>query len=119
MKGQLLFEIDPRSYRAAVELAQGQLAQANGQLAQSRAQLVQAKAQLASAEANQRKAQLDEDRYVPLAQQQRDRRNAGPERGGELEPGPGRHHRTSEQLGKRDHCPGREGITHTIQLHPP
>ena len=56
---------------------------------------------------------------VALAQQQRDRRNAGPERGGELEPGPGRHHRTSEQLGKRDHCPGREGITHTIQLHPP
>ncbi len=69
-KGQLLFQIDPRSYQAAVELTQGQLAQANGQLAQSRAQLLQAKAQLASAEANQRKAQLDEDRYVPLAQQQ-------------------------------------------------
>jgi len=69
-KGQLLFEIDPRSYQAAVELAQGQLAQANGQLAQSRAQLVQANAELASAEANQRKAQLDENRYVPLAQQQ-------------------------------------------------
>src|SRR6266446_7475143 len=69
-KGQLMFEIDPRSYRAAVELAQGQLAQANGQLAQSRAQLVQANAELASAEANQRKAQLDEDRYVPLAKQQ-------------------------------------------------
>ena len=69
-KGQLLFEIDPRSYRAAVALTQGQLAQANGQLAQSRAQFLQAKAQLGSAEANQRKAQLDEDRYVPLAQQQ-------------------------------------------------
>jgi membrane fusion protein (multidrug efflux system) len=32
--------------------------------------LVQANAELASAEANQRKAQLDENRYVPLAQQQ-------------------------------------------------
>jgi membrane fusion protein (multidrug efflux system) len=31
---------------------------------------VQAKAQLLSAEANQRKAQMDEDRYIPLAQQQ-------------------------------------------------
>ena len=69
-KGQLLFEIDPRSYQAAVELTQGQLAQANGQLAQSRAQFLQANAQLASAEASQRKAQLDEDRYVPLAKQQ-------------------------------------------------
>jgi membrane fusion protein (multidrug efflux system) len=32
--------------------------------------LVQAQAQLASAEANQRKAQMDEDRYLPLAEQQ-------------------------------------------------
>ena len=31
---------------------------------------MQAQAQLTSAEANQRKAQLDEDRYIPLAQQQ-------------------------------------------------
>ncbi len=31
---------------------------------------MQAQAQLLSAEANQKKAQLDEDRYVPLAQQQ-------------------------------------------------
>src|SRR2546425_4591303 len=69
-KGQLLFEIDARSYQAALELTQGQLAQANGQLAQSKAQFLQANAQLATAEANQRKAQLDEDRYVPLAQQQ-------------------------------------------------
>ena len=48
----------------------GQLAQANAQLAQARAGLVQAQAQLVSAEANQQKAQMDEDRYVPLAQQQ-------------------------------------------------
>ncbi len=48
----------------------GQLAQAKAQLAQANAGLVQAQAQLLSAEANQRKAQLDEDRYTPLAQQQ-------------------------------------------------
>lgn len=69
-KGQLLFQIDPRPFQAAVDQAEGQLAQANGQLAQARAQLVQAQAQLLSAEANQRKAQLDEDRYAPLARQQ-------------------------------------------------
>jgi RND family efflux transporter MFP subunit len=62
-KGQLLFEIDPRPFQAAVDQAQGQLAQANGQLAQ-------AKAQLATAEANQGRTQLDVDRYVPLAKQQ-------------------------------------------------
>jgi RND family efflux transporter MFP subunit len=69
-KGQLLFEIDPRPFQAAVDQAQGQLAQANGQLALAKAQLLQAQAQLVSAEAGQRKTQLDVDRYVPLAKQQ-------------------------------------------------
>jgi len=69
-QGQLLFEIDPRPFQAAADQAVGQLAQANAQLAQAKAGFIQAKAQLTSAEANQRKAQLDEDRYVPLAQQQ-------------------------------------------------
>src|SRR5579862_5070567 len=69
-KGQLLFEIDPRPFQAALEQAQGQLAQANGQLAQAKAQLVQSQAQLAQAEANQVRTQLDVDRYVPLAKQQ-------------------------------------------------
>jgi membrane fusion protein (multidrug efflux system) len=68
-KGQLLFEIDPRPFQAAVDQAQGQLAQANAQLAQSKAQLLQAQAQLVTAEANQGRTQLDEDRYVPLAKQ--------------------------------------------------
>src|SRR5271169_815653 len=40
-KGQLLFQIDPRPFQAALELAQGQLAQAEGQRAQARAQLAQ------------------------------------------------------------------------------
>jgi len=55
-KGQLLFEIDPRPFQAALDQAEGQLAQA--------------KAQLATAEAVQRRTQLDVEKYTPLAQQQ-------------------------------------------------
>jgi membrane fusion protein (multidrug efflux system) len=68
--GQLLFEIDARPLQAAADQAEGQLAQAKAQLLQAQSALLQARAQLMSAEANQRKAQLDEDRYIPLAQQQ-------------------------------------------------
>src|SRR5258708_4902001 len=69
-KGQLLFEIDPGPFQAALDQARGQLAQANGQVASTKAQLVQTEAQLAVAEANQVRTQLDVDRYVPLAKQQ-------------------------------------------------
>jgi RND family efflux transporter MFP subunit len=69
-KGQLLFQIDQRPFQAAVDQAAGQVAQANAQFSQAKAGLVQAQSQLASAEANQRKAQFDEERYIPLAQQQ-------------------------------------------------
>jgi len=69
-KGDLLFQIDPRPYQAALDQAQGQLAQSQGQLAQARAQLTQSEAQVSVAEANQRRTQLDVDRYTPLAQQQ-------------------------------------------------
>ncbi len=69
-KGQLLFQIDPRPFQAALELAQGQQAQTEGQVAQARAELAQAQAQVVVAEANQRRTQLDVDRYIPLAQQQ-------------------------------------------------
>jgi membrane fusion protein (multidrug efflux system) len=69
-KGQLLFQIDPRPYQAALDQSQGQLAQSQGQLEQARAGLAQAEAQVAVAEANQRRTQLDVDRYTPLAQQQ-------------------------------------------------
>jgi len=69
-KGQLLFDIDPRPFQAAVDQANGQLAQARAQLSQAQAGLLQAQSQLAAAEANQHKAQLDEDRYVPLAKQE-------------------------------------------------
>jgi membrane fusion protein (multidrug efflux system) len=69
-KGQLLFEIDPRPFQAALDQAQGQLAQARGQLAQAKAQLAQTQAQLAQSMANQQRAQLDVDKYAPLAKQQ-------------------------------------------------
>ena len=69
-QGQLLFEIDARPFQAAVDQAAGQLAQAKAQVAQAQAGLVQAQAQLVSAEANQRKAQLDEEKYTPLFEQQ-------------------------------------------------
>ena len=59
-KGQLLFEIDPRPFQAALD-------QAKGQLAQAQAQLIQNQAQLATAEANQLKSQLDVEKYDPLA----------------------------------------------------
>ena len=55
-KGQLLFEIDPRTFQAALDQMRAQLANANGQLAQ--------------AEANQVKAQLDVNRFTPLAKEQ-------------------------------------------------
>jgi RND family efflux transporter MFP subunit len=69
-KGQLLFQIDPRPFQAALDQAQGQVAQAEGQVAQAKAELSLAEAQVTVAEANQRRTQLDVDRYIPLAQQQ-------------------------------------------------
>lgn len=82
-KGQLLFEIDPRPFQAAVDQANGQVAQFQGQLEQATSQVAQAEAQLAAAnsqlsqaqaqmaqaEANQVKTQLDVDKYRPLAEQ--------------------------------------------------
>jgi membrane fusion protein (multidrug efflux system) len=55
-RGQLLFEIDPRPFQAALDQAQGLLAQA--------------KAQLATAEAVQRRTELDVEKYTPLAKEQ-------------------------------------------------
>jgi membrane fusion protein (multidrug efflux system) len=59
-EGQLLFQIDPRPFQAALDQARGQLALAQAQLAQS-------EAQLATAEANQLQSQLNVDKYGPLA----------------------------------------------------
>jgi membrane fusion protein (multidrug efflux system) len=82
-KGQLLFEIDPRPFQAALDQANGQVAQFQGQLeqansqvtqaeaqvGQANSQLLQTQAQLAQAQANQVKTQLDVNKYAPLAEQ--------------------------------------------------
>ena len=82
-KGQLLFEIDPRPFQAALDQANGQVAQFEGQLeqaksqvtqseaqaAQANSQLLQAQAQLAQAQANEVKTQLDVNKYAQLVEQ--------------------------------------------------
>jgi RND family efflux transporter MFP subunit len=55
-KGQLLFEIDPRPFQAALDQAEGQLAQA--------------RANLANAQAVQGRTELDVNRYTPLVKEQ-------------------------------------------------
>jgi RND family efflux transporter MFP subunit len=65
--GQLLFEIDPRPFQAALDQAKATLAQAEGQLAQANSQLLEAQAQVLRAEATQGRTQLDVNRYTPLA----------------------------------------------------
>jgi membrane fusion protein (multidrug efflux system) len=65
-KGQLLFEIDPRPFEAAVMQASGQYAQARAQLAEAQAGFATAESNLATAQATQLRTQLDEDRYAPL-----------------------------------------------------
>jgi RND family efflux transporter MFP subunit len=69
-KGQLLFEIDPRPFDAALAQVEGQLSQAKGQLAQAKAQLAQSQAQLQQSMASQKRTQMDVDKYTPLAKQQ-------------------------------------------------
>ena len=55
-KGQLLFQIDPRPFEAALD--------------QAKAQLAQAQAQLGNAEATQLQAELNVNKYAPLVKEQ-------------------------------------------------
>lgn len=55
-QGQLLFQIDSRPFQAALDQAEGQLAQA--------------KARLSNAQAVQHRTELDVERYTPLAKEQ-------------------------------------------------
>src|SRR5215471_10219856 len=59
--GDVLFEIDPRPFQAALDQNRAQLAQAKSQQSQAQAQVIQAKAQLA-------KAEQDVTRDTPLAE---------------------------------------------------
>ena len=79
--GDLLFQIDPRSYQNAVDEAKAKLRQAESQVeqvlaqldaakaqvAQAKAQVAQASAAVARAEAQEHKTALDVARYTPLA----------------------------------------------------
>ena len=81
--GDLLFQVDPRPYQAAVDQAEANLLQAQSQLSQATAQVsasqaqveqalakvAQDKAQVKKAEADQRRTELDVGRYTPLAEQ--------------------------------------------------
>src|SRR5919109_4629719 len=80
--GDLLFQVDPRPYQAALEQAEAQLLQAESQLSQAKAQVsasqaqveqalakvAQDEAQVKRAEADQRRTELDVGRYTPLAE---------------------------------------------------
>ena len=80
--GDLLFQVDPRPYQAALDQAEANLLQAESQLSQAKAQVsggqaqveqalakvTQEEAQLKRAEADQRRTELDVGRYTPLAE---------------------------------------------------
>ena len=80
--GDLLFQVDPRPYQAALAQAEANLLQAQSQLSQAKAQVsashaqveqalakvAQDEAQVKKAEADQRRTELDVGRYTPLAE---------------------------------------------------
>lgn len=66
-KGTLLFQIDPRTFQAAVEGAKANLEGARGAVDQARAQLLEAKANQQKMEAELGKTEIDVARYTPLA----------------------------------------------------
>lgn len=72
-KGQVLFEIDPRPFQAALDQAKGQLAQARGQLAQAQAQVAVAEAQLGTNRLNVARDRPEAEAHaIPESQLQND-----------------------------------------------
>ncbi len=68
-KGQVLFQIDPRTFQAALDQAQGQLEQAQAQVAQAEGQVRQTQAQLELTEINlKRDTPLAEARAIAQSQ---------------------------------------------------
>jgi membrane fusion protein (multidrug efflux system) len=80
--GDMMFQVDPRPYQAALDQAEANLLQTESQLSQAKAQVsasqaqveqalskvAQDEAQVQKAEADQRRTELDVGRYTPLAQ---------------------------------------------------
>jgi membrane fusion protein (multidrug efflux system) len=65
-KGDVLFQIDPRTFQVTLDQAKADLAKAEGQLAQANGQYQQTQAQVSEAEANLVKVELDLKRAEPL-----------------------------------------------------
>ncbi len=68
-KGQVLFEIDPREFQAALDQAKAVLNQAKGALDQSKAALEKAKAEVSQQDARWTTAKVNLARIKPLAEQ--------------------------------------------------
>jgi len=80
--GDLLFQVDPRPFQAALDQAEAKLLQAESQLSQAKAQVsasaaqveqavakvAQDEAQVKRSEADQRRTELDVGRFTPLAE---------------------------------------------------
>jgi membrane fusion protein (multidrug efflux system) len=69
-KGASLFQIDPRSYQAALDQAKANVEQAKGMVIQARAALKEANANQQRAEAALGRTEIDVKRYTPLAKEQ-------------------------------------------------
>ena len=67
--GQVLFEIDPRPFQAALDGARGQLARAIGELARAKDERARANGGLGQAEAQLAKSTIDVERDTPLVAQ--------------------------------------------------
>jgi membrane fusion protein (multidrug efflux system) len=68
-KGHVLFEIDPREYKAALDQAEAVLSQSKGALEQTNAALEQAKAEVSLQDARWTTAKANLARVKPLAEQ--------------------------------------------------
>jgi membrane fusion protein (multidrug efflux system) len=68
-KGQVLFEIDPREFQAALDQAKALLSQSKGVLDQTKAALEQAKAEVSQQDARWTTAKANLARVKPLAEQ--------------------------------------------------
>lgn len=67
-KGELLFQLDPRTFEGNLAQAKGELAKAENQLTQAQGQLLQAQAHVGEVEANLTKVEMDLKRAEPLVQ---------------------------------------------------
>ena len=68
-KGEVLFQIDPRPFQAALDRAKGELARANGELARAKGERARANGELGQAEAQLAKTTIDVERDTPLVAQ--------------------------------------------------